>query len=52
MKDIHLFDEITADYGDDYFLKRNLECKCGARECTIGMKSRNTLGRIGKRMRL
>lgn len=41
VRDIHLFDEITADYGNDYFLKRKLECKCGVKECKISTRRRS-----------
>lgn len=42
VKDIYLFDEITADYGNDYFLKRKLECKCGVKECKISIRRKST----------
>lgn len=35
VENIGLFDEITADYGDEYFLRRGMECRCGTEGCKI-----------------
>ena len=31
-KDIEFWDEITTDYGDDYFINRDLTCRCGLKK--------------------
>lgn len=45
---IELFDEITTDYGDDYFLKRNLGCKCGTAECRFSREEGQNGARINR----
>ncbi|KAL2361704.1 hypothetical protein RJZ56_005386 [Blastomyces dermatitidis] len=33
IRDIEMFEEITVDYGDEYFMPRHRVCKCGEEVC-------------------
>lgn len=37
IRDIFIFEEITADYGEDYWESR--ECQCGASNCLRVLKT-------------
>lgn len=47
IKDIEMFEELTADYGDNYWATRSILCKCGSRNCRFAtVEKRNKVERL------